>query len=199
MSLDTPLTYLISPGDATDADFESAKNSFLETIELAVRARVSMVQIREKKLSYPNLFELASAAVSVTSGTETRLLINGSPGAAMAVRADGVHLPDDESLVETVPQLVPAGFIVGASVHSVSAAIKAKDSGVGFVMFGPVFAAPGKEPRGLDELETVCEAVGDFPVIAVGGIDETNFHDVLAKGAAGYAAIRYLNEYVRRV
>ena len=62
-------------------------------------------------------------------------------------------------------------------------------------IFGPVFETPGKGPaRGTDELKKVCDAVPDLPVIGIGGIDKMNYRSVLAAGAAGFAAIRSLND-----
>ena len=61
-----------------------------------------------------------------------------------------------------------------------------------------MFETPGKgEAVGLELLREACLSVSPFPVIGVGGIDETNFDSVLKNGAAGFAAIRYLNEFVK--
>jgi len=57
-----------------------------------------------------------------------------------------------------------------------------------------VFETPGKNAKGIESLSELCSELGGFPVIAIGGIDATNFQKVLDEGAAGYAAIRYLND-----
>ena len=74
----------------------------------------------------------------------------------------------------------------------------AKEQGADYALLGPVFATPGKgEPVGVDVLGQICRTVAPFPVIGVGGIDGSNASAVIDAGAAGFAAIRYLNEFVR--
>ena len=48
----------------------------------------------------------------------------------------------------------------------------------------------------LEDLREVCMLAGGFPVLALGGIDELNSTEVLEAGAEGFAAIRYLNDFV---
>ena len=61
--------------------------------------------------------------------------------------------------------------------------------------FSPIFFSPGKgAPQGIEKLHEVCARLKNFPIIALGGIDETNSADTLAAGASGFAAIRFLND-----
>ena len=86
-------------------------------------------------------------------------------------------------------------FIVGVSIHAAQEGLTARSDGADFVTFGPVFTTPGKgDPQGLESLRSVCKLLDPFPVIALGGIDESNYRDVIENGAAGFAAIRFLNE-----
>ncbi|MBC7901284.1 MAG: thiamine phosphate synthase, partial [Saprospiraceae bacterium] len=86
-------------------------------------------------------------------------------------------------------------LIIGVSTHSISEAESAAANGADFVTFGPVFETPDKDrPTGLDELIQVRERLGNFPVIALGGINEMNYKAVLDCGASGFAAIRFLND-----
>ena len=88
--------------------------------------------------------------------------------------------------------------MIGVSTHTIEEAENAKKEGADFVTFSPVFDTPSKEkygePQGLEKLREVCEKLKTFPVIALGGIDETNYRQVLENGASGFAAIRFLND-----
>jgi thiamine monophosphate synthase len=84
--------------------------------------------------------------------------------------------------------------MIGASVHDPDRARAAKQAGADFIVFGPIFATPEKSPKGIEPLVEVCSELDGFPIIAVGGIDGSNFQKVLDVGAAGFAAIRYLND-----
>jgi thiamine-phosphate pyrophosphorylase len=80
---------------------------------------------------------------------------------------------------------------MGVSTHSLTEAESAVAASANYIVFGPVFETPGKGPAmGLDALAAVCDALGTFPVLALGGIDETNAGLVREAGAAGVAAIR---------
>jgi len=84
--------------------------------------------------------------------------------------------------------------LIGASVHSLETATAARREGADFVLFGPVFDSPGKSGVGLASLTNVCRTLDSFPVIAVGGINGSNYQSVLGNGARGFAAIRHLND-----
>jgi thiamine-phosphate pyrophosphorylase len=87
---------------------------------------------------------------------------------------------------------VPSALLVGRSTHSLDEVARARDEGCDYAVFGPIFATPSKagrlEPRGISSL-TEAVRMG-LPVIAIGGIDESNAAEVVAAGAWGIAAIR---------
>lgn len=197
MNFERPLTYLITKGESTPSNFEQSRSEIVDIVRAAGRTGISIVQIREKSIPAKHLFQLVRECKDSLYGSETILVVNGRPDIAKAVGTDGVHLPESSLPVNAVRQEFPRPFLVGASVHSVETASEAKKAGADYVMFGPVFDTPGKTAKGIDELTNVCDMLEGFPVIAVGGIDGTNYTQVLEAGAAGYAAIRYLNEIVR--
>ena len=107
----------------------------------------------------------------------------------MIAGADGVHLRADGPPVAAVRKIVPGGFLIGRSAHTDDEIDRA--AGADYLVFGTVFATPSKpgvEGQGLDALR---RAVARFngPVLAIGGVTPANAPDVLATGAAGYAAI----------
>ncbi len=190
-----PITYLITRGEAMSENFASAKKQILDIIALAIEENVSLIQIREKQLSARLLCELTEAAVALTRGSSTKVLVNDRADIAMACGADGVHLTSNSIPVNVIRSMVPAGFVVGVSTHSSGDIMAAAQHGADFAVLAPVFATPGKgEPNGLDMLADSCEATLPFPILALGGVDESNFTTVLDAGAAGFAAIRAMNE-----
>lgn len=192
--LPNSIIYLITKGETIIQNFAENKNSILELIKAAVQTKVSLVQIREKKLSARRVFELVSEAVNITKNSETKLLVNDRADIALAAGADGVHLASTSLSCAVIRRNFPEDFIVGVSAHTTQEAVEAKLQGADFVTYSPIFSAPEKgQPKGLGELSEVCQKLNPFPVIALGGIDETNFASVLENGACGFAAIRFLN------
>lgn len=192
---DKSIVCLITKGEANTANFPVKKKEILQITGNAVEAGISLIQIREKHLNAGLVFELVSEAAKITSKTGTKLLVNDRADIALAANADGVHLPANSLSADLVRRGFPGDFIIGVSTHSLEEAESAAKQGADFVAFGPVFATSGKgEPKGLEELGHVCSVLRPFPVIALGGIDETNYRSVVNAGARGFAAIRYLNE-----
>ncbi len=190
----TPLTYLITDGTATDANFHWRSRVILELVQAAIDAGISLIQLREKQLSARLLFELTAAAASVTKDSRTKVLINDRADIAAAAGADGVHLMSISLPASVIRKSFP-GLLIGVSTHSLAETRDGVRQRADFALYGPVFATPGKGNLvGLEELRRVCDAVKPFPVIGIGGIDASNFESVIDSGAQGFAAIRFLND-----
>ena len=197
MSLDLPrpITYLITTGECDTSNFAHTSGRLLNVVRAAVDTGVQMIQIREKLLTGNLLSELAERVVEITRSSSSKLLINDRLDIALATGADGVHLTSTSLPVGVVRESCPDDFIVGLSVHTEDEALEAAAGRADFVLFGPVFPSPGKGCGvGLHALRDVCSSAGSLPVLAVGGIDESNARSVLDAGAAGFAAIRSLND-----
>jgi thiamine-phosphate pyrophosphorylase len=193
-----PLIYLITDGAATAENFPAKSRQTLELIKKAVEAGVSMIQLREKRLSAKRVFELASKAARITKNSNTKLLVNDRADIALAAGADGVHLTSRSLSAEIIRASFTPDFVIGVSAHSLEEVERAKLERADFAVFSPIFATASKEkygaPQGIAKLVEVVETVGEFPVIALGGIDENNFAEALKTGASGIAAIRFLND-----
>ncbi len=189
-----PLIYLITDGEITPENFAEKSFQTLELVKKAVESEISLVQIREKQISAKLLFELSSKAAQITENSKTKLLINDRADIAFVAKADGVHLTAKSLSAEIIRTNFPRDFIIGVSTHSTEKAVEAKNQGANFVTFSPIFHSPNKgKPVGLESLREVCETLKDFPIIALGGIDETNYSEVL-EITDGFAAIRFLND-----
>lgn len=186
ISLQRPIICVVTPG-------KGGATAIISVIAEAARAGAALVHIHERQLNDRALADLVRRAVDATRDTSTRVLVNERADVAMAAFAAGVHLRDDSMPASRVRAVVPAGFLIGRSVHSVAAACDAEaDGGCDYLVFGTVFRSEGKPEghpvAGLDALERVCGAVR-LPVLAIGGITEARAPEVARAGAAGIAAI----------
>lgn len=186
-----PIIYPITSGQTPTDDI-------LRLVRAAVDAEVPLFQIREKSLSGRVLFELVARAAEITRGSKTRLLVNDRSDIALAAGADGVHLTTQSLPVEVVRNICGAEFLIGVSTHSLEEARVAQAAGADFVVFGPVFETESKraygEPQGLLKLAAVARKLGEFPVVAIGGVTLENVGACFEAGARGVAAIRLLND-----
>src|SRR5205085_12407781 len=139
LNLQHPIIYLITSGE-TRPDSSPASKDFhniLTLVRAAVEARVSLVQLREKKLPARTLYELALRSAAITAGTDTRLLINDRPDIARAAHADGCHLTTRSVEASVIRRTLAAGFLIGSLTHSLRYAQKARDDGADFALLGP--------------------------------------------------------------
>jgi len=167
-----------------------AARSLAEVAREAAAAGVDDIQVREKDLDGRALLALVREVKAATAGTAARLIVNGRADVALAAALGAVQLPEDGLPVAEVKRAFP-GLEVGASRHSTDGVRQAADDGADFVVFGPVFATPGKEAHacGLQALSAAAHAV-NVPVYAVGGIDHTRAREVVGAGARGLALLR---------
>lgn len=197
-----PIIYLITGGEATAFNFAEKSVEILRLVEKAVEKKINLIQIREKNLPAKLVFELVIEAAKITKQSETKLLVNDRADISLAAHADGVHLTSNSLPTEIIRQNFPPEFIIGVSAHLLAEAESAKINGADFITFSPIFDTPSKakfgEPQGLEKLREICEKLNPFPVIALGGIYETNYSQVLETGAYGFAGIRYLKQLVER-
>jgi thiamine-phosphate pyrophosphorylase len=162
------------------------------TIQAAAAAGVNLIQVRERDLPDRALVELTRAVVRA-AGPGARVVVNDRVDVALAAGAAGVHLRADSVAAARVRAIVPPGFIVGRSVHREDEAVRVeREGGCDYLLFGTVFPSPSKPAGhsavGVSALARICGAVR-LPVVAIGGIGETNAAQVAAAGAAGVAAI----------
>jgi len=168
----------------------------LLAIDKAARAGCQLVQIREKDMGAKALASFTRAAVERARPHGARVLVNDRLDIAMAAGADGVHLR--ASSIPAREARAAAGkkglddFLIGVSTHSVAEAESAEEGGADFIVCGPVYDTPSKRafgpPLGIEGFAEIRNAM-EIPVLAVGGINLSNYREPLLRGAAGVAAI----------
>jgi thiamine-phosphate pyrophosphorylase len=168
----------------------------LEAIAKAAQAGCQLIQIREKDMSAKALSAFTRAAIERARPIGARVLVNDRLDVAMAAGADGVHLRASSIPAREVRAVAAQrglhDFLIGVSTHSIAEARLAEEGGADFIVCGPVYDTPSKRahgaPLGLDLFAEIRRAA-QIPVLALGGINLSNYHEPLRRGAAGIAAI----------
>jgi thiamine-phosphate pyrophosphorylase len=165
----------------------------IEVVEAALRGGVDAVQLREKDLPAQELVALARGILPLCRQHGARLLINDRIDLALAVGADGVHLPAASFTSADARRILGDNLLIGVSTHSIIEVEEAQRGGADFAVLGPIYATPSKavygEPLGLEALAQATRRT-TIPVIAIGGIDVSRIPEVRQGGAAGVAVVR---------
>jgi thiamine-phosphate diphosphorylase len=150
--------------------------------------RATIVQLRTPALSTA---ALEKEAVALVASASAPVMVSSRCDVALASHAAGVNLPESDISVADARTLL-GERLIGRSVHSAAGAQAAERDGADYIIFGPVWQSashPGTGAAGLAALRQVVRSV-KIPVLAIGGVTEERVAEVLASGAAGYAAIR---------
>ena len=154
-------------------------------------AGVDMVQIRERDLPARDLLFVTESIAESAHSAGARVLVNDRADIAASAGA-GVHLTTRSLTVEVVRAGFGPDALVGVSTHAFDEVRAAEQGGADFVVFGPVFETSSKkeygEPVGVETLHEVASRLS-IPVLALGGINLSNFWEALDAGAAGVAGI----------
>lgn len=174
----------------TDRSFLGERD-LVQCIELAIQGGVSLVQLREKNLSSKDFLELAIRVKEITSRYRIPLIINDRLDIALAVDAEGLHVGQDDLPMLKARELLGPNKIIGVSVSNQAEALLAQQQDADYLGVGAIFATSTKTDApevSLEQLELVKKSV-TIPVVAIGGINRTNLHQVMAAGIDGVSVV----------
>ena len=163
-----------------DRKIFSDEEAFLSAVDRALKAGVKAFQLREKDLTARQYYFLAKKMREITKRNDALLFINDRIDIALAVEADGVHLPQSGFPARVVRKVWKDRFLIGVSTHTIDEAREASEW-ADFITFSPIFCTPSKasygEPQGVEKLKEVKNSV-KCRVFALGGIKLENVHEV---------------------
>lgn len=166
--------------------------SHAKQVELLAAGGASLIQLREKRASPREFYQGALEAMSIARRLGVQLIINDRVDIAIAVKADGVHLGQDDLPPDRARSLLGETRIIGFSTHSLEQALAADSMPVDYVAIGPIFATVSKDrPDPIVGLESVREVKRRIskPLVAIGGITLETGSSVIAAGADSVAVI----------
>ena len=162
----------------------------------ALAGGVDVLQLREKDGQDDDILAAAAAFRALCDEHGALFVINDRPDLALAARADGVHVGQEDEPVSTVRERVGDELLIGLSPHSRDQLAAGVETDADYVCVGPVFATPTKPDYPAVGLELVRHAAGavDRPWFAIGGIDGTNVRAVADAGARRVVVVRAIRD-----
>jgi len=167
--------------------------SHAEQVAKLIAGGASLIQLREKHASPREFYDDAGSAIQLARKNGVQIIINDRVDIALALKADGVHLGQDDMPPVKARDMLGPQAIIGFSTHSVEQALAALVLPIDYVAIGPIFETRTKEDPddviGLEGFSTVRKVIGDFPLVAIGGITLETIRDVPNAGADSAAVI----------
>lgn len=164
--------------------------SLADQVEETLKGGATFIQLREKELDFDDFVKEAQAIKKITDAYQVPFVINDAVAVALAVDADGVHVGQDDMDASELRQQI-GDKIIGVSADTVELALKAEADGADYIGVGAIYATATKteaEVVGFETIAAICAAV-TIPVVAIGGLNETNIHTLKGTGVDGVALV----------
>jgi thiamine-phosphate pyrophosphorylase len=163
-----------------------------EVVEQAVSGGVTAVQLREKEVNTKDFIQRAIQLKKILSAYHVPLIINDRIDIALAVKADGIHVGQNDMPYEYFKKIIPRRMIRGLSVETPEQAAKAEEYELDYLSASPVFLTFTKTELenewGIEGLRELA-AKTKHKLVAIGGINKSNAGEVIKAGAKGIAVV----------
>ena len=181
--------YLISPPKIRGFKFYKELNNILKT------NKIKYFQLRLKKVSTHNLLKISRKIKKITRKNNVKFLINDEPLIAKMIGADGCHIGQKDMDFVKTREILKKNKIIGVTCHnSKKLALKAKKHGANYIAFGSFFKSSTKKSASRADLRILRWAKKkiNMPIVAIGGLNNSNYKKVLSNGADFIACSSYV-------
>ncbi|HDQ04138.1 MAG TPA: thiamine phosphate synthase [Deltaproteobacteria bacterium] len=163
-----------------------------QIIRQALEGGVDYVQLREKEISSRDFIDETREIKKILEPYHIPLIINDRVDVALVCGAAGVHLGQSDMSYSAARKKLGEKAIIGLSVETWQEVEEAEKLNISYIAASPVFVTPTKtdtkEPWGLEGLKKIKQ-FSRHPIVAIGGINETNISDVIGAGADCIAVV----------
>jgi len=156
-----------------------------------IQGGARVIQLRDKHRSKRELISVARKLKQICAEASVLFIVNDYVDLALAIDADGVHLGRNDLPVPLARKILPLDKIIGCSARTVELAIEAQEEEADYIGVGSIYSSPtkpGAEVIGLGRLHDIRNAVS-IPIVALGGVNESNVSEVIKAGADCVAVI----------
>ncbi len=156
-------------------------NALLDTLELALQSKITAFQFRQKgDLALQDPIEIKQLALECQKLCQkygAPFIVNDEVQLALELKADGVHVGQEDMAIEEVVTLCQKRLFIGLSVNTLEQALKARHlDSVAYLGVGPIFPTPSKKDKqvvGVELLKKIKDSGVKKPLIADWGHHDT--------------------------
>ena len=179
----------MSPEKIKGVSFYNKLNKVLRT------KKIKYFQLRLKKISTSDLLKISKKIKKITNKNNVKFIVNDKPLVAKMVGADGCHIGQKDMSFVNARKILGKHKIIGVTCHnSRKLALKAKKNGADYIAFGSFFKSSTKKTAFKANLGILrcAEKKINMPIVAIGGINNSNCKKILSNGADFIACSNYI-------
>ena len=180
--------YLISPNKIENESFYSSLNLVLRS------KKVKFFQLRLKKGSIKKKVTIAKKILKICKKNKVKFIINDNPYIALKVNADGCHLGQRDINIKKAKMILKNKYIGVTCHNSLRLAKIASSNGANYIAIGAFNKTITKKVKykaSIKILKKIKNSI-NLPVVAIGGINEKNYKNLLLNKADFLAISSYI-------
>ena len=179
--------YLISPNKII-RNFYKDLNKVLNT------NKVYFFQMRLKNYSFKEKIVIGIKLKKICNKYNVKFIVNDDPLLAKKINADGCHLGQKDMRIEEARSII-GNKIIGVTCHnSIRLAKIAIKSKANYLAFGAFYSTKTKKARyrASTKILNKVNKITNLPIVAIGGINSTNYKNLLLNKANFLAISGYI-------
>ena len=180
--------YLISPNKIKNKSFYNILNIVFKS------KKVKFFQLRLKKENIKKKTIIAKKILRICKKNRVKLIINDNPHLALKVNAHGCHLGQGDMNIFDARKILK-NKIIGVTCHnSIKLAKNASLGGANYIALGAFFKTRTKKVKHKANIKSLIKIkkLINLPVVAIGGINESNYKKLLLNKADFLAISSYI-------
>lgn len=179
---------------------QNTKKNPVDILEQAIKGGITCFQFREKGNDAKKGLDRINLGLNLRKlcrENNIPFIVNDDVELAIKLDADGIHVGQDDIAIDELRKIVPSHYMIGLSTSTIEESLEAERLNVDYIGVGPVYKTTTKDdalqPIGLKGLQKIRKET-TIPIVAIGGINETNAQAVVKHGADGIALISAISQ-----
>jgi len=180
--------YLISPRKIKN------KKYYCDLISIFKSKKISFFQLRLKKESSKKIINIGKKIKKICKKFNVKLIVNDNPFLAKKINADGCHIGQSDSTVFESRKILK-NKIIGVTCHNSKKLIKkAVIDRADYIALGAFYSTKTKKVKFRAKIKLIKEAkkITKIPIVAIGGINLSNYKKLLLNKANFLAISSYI-------
>ncbi len=180
--------YLISPNRIKSSSFYKHLEKLFKT------KKIAFFQLRLKKNNLKDKFIIGKKIIKICKKYKVKFIVNDNPILAKKLNSDGCHLGQKDMNLSDARKILK-NKIIGITCHNsmslIKKAIKNKANYIAIGAFNPSKTKKIKFKSGIKLLKSI-KKITNIPIVAIGGINNINYKNLLLNKANFLAISGYI-------